>query len=284
MLAVQVDLIIVSNSTPLHIATTVSRNYETAQILTDNGSDLGTTNYSGKTPLHQFFTPASRRLLSAYDGPLEVGAQDEEGMILIHYLCWSSQTTPSEFDKALRKAPFAINLRDKNGRSVLHLAASRGNTVLFSHILSLSDHPSPKAVDSQGASLLHYAIQSSRTEQISLILEHHGNIFVRDRRGRSALHYAARHDNGSAIQKILELPGSRILLHEPDHEGRTPRMLAEAVHAVSALAILEAGETTSASVLKQELSTSCFGYLCWRKRVVFTFFMVVLASLLLRRG
>ena len=217
----------VCNSTPLHLAAIRKTNYEVIRALISYGSDIGSSNHTGKTPLHRFFTPATRRILQTYDGFLEPHVQDEDGMTLIHYLSWSSMTTPSEFDRALGADPLCLPLRDNMGRSVLHLAASRGNVVLFSHILSMRGHPDPNEKDHIGAGLLHYAVHSKRTQLIDLAYSCCKDLFALDSRGRSVLHYAVVWENTAAMRKIFEL-GGEALIRCKDLDGRTPRMLAEA--------------------------------------------------------
>ena len=221
-------------STPLHIATARGKDYDIVRLLVDSGCELGTLNFSNKTPLHQHFNEVTRRVLLGYDEPIELYAQDRDGMTIAHYLSWSKTTRPEDLRWLIRDEISCLGVRDNLGRSVLDFAVMRGNTALVSYIMKLGIHPNPNLTNRQGVTLLHYAVYSRRTETIDLVASYYKDIFIKDHEGRPILHYAAWQNNVAATQKIVELGGAD-LLYQPDFSGETPLQFATRLGATSLL-------------------------------------------------
>jgi hypothetical protein len=221
-------------STPLHVATTHGKNYEISRTLIESGCELEALNVAGGTPLHQHFNQVTRHILLVYDGPLDLYTRDHDGMTIVHYLSWSKTTRPEDLARLIKGDSHCLAVKDDLGRSALHFAVMRGNISLITYILSLGIYSNPN-LTSQGATLLHYAAYSRRTETLGLVACYCKDIFVRDHQGRSILHYAAWQDNAAAVQKVIELGGME-LLYQPSLNGETPLHLATRICATSVLA------------------------------------------------
>lgn len=123
-------------------------------------------------------------------------------------------------------------MSDGNGRSLLHLAAQRGNLPVVNYLLSEEIGLDPRCRDSYGRTALHYAVESKRGAlAVEAIASRGGDLSARDHDGRSALHHAAWARNGTAFKALLAL-GRRSELQVVDLHGLTPSELiaAHSIH------------------------------------------------------
>ncbi|KAI4140839.1 MAG: hypothetical protein LQ340_007786, partial [Diploschistes diacapsis] len=189
--------------------------------------------------------PVMRRMLLVCDAHVDLFSQDSDGMTILHYLSWSSQTSPSELQRLLKGDTTSLLVHDSLGRSVLHFAAERGNKGLLLYLISLGIGGCCNLIDSNGATLLHYAMESKRVETIELVRGLASDIRAKDYRGRSILHYACWRGNTAAVQRVVELGGAD-LLYEADARGKTPLQFAETAGAASILELAKTLGTTRA--------------------------------------
>lgn len=117
-------------------------------------------------------------------------------------------------------------MMDSRGKSVLHLAAERGNVGLVKHLLSLPQASSMMEPDAQGRSVLHYATASRRFHLINdLVKDLPLHIKQKDHQGRTLLHHAALRNNLEAVEQVLDLDMTQ--LEAQDNDGKTPLQLAK---------------------------------------------------------
>ena len=209
-----------------------SDDYETVRLLIESGGDLDSWNTAGRTPLHQYFNKVTRQILLVHDGPIDLYAQDHEGMTILHYLSFSKTTHPLELQRLVGNDLTSLSIKDHLGRSALSFAAMRGNVPLLEWIHGLGNHFSPSAVDPDSIPLLHYAAYSKRTETLNYMGRYCKDFTIKDHRGRSILHHAVLGNNLAAVQKVVQLCGAH-LLHQEDFEGETPLQLAARIGAWS---------------------------------------------------
>jgi ankyrin repeat protein len=148
-------------------------------------------------------------------------------------------TTTSDLDAALAQAAFLCdfvkvreliargadpNVRDEDLRTPLHQAVLGGSVGLVGLLIESGADLSPK--DSQGFTPLHFAAQEHEPEIARILLGRGADPNALDEDGNSALHraiFSARGDDD--IARMLLENGARDDL--PNHEGVTPRALAE---------------------------------------------------------
>ena len=209
--------------TPLHLALSCARDYSIPRLLLVQGGDLCNQSVGGQTPLHSLFNDNIRQVITAHQPYIDLSAKDVYGMTPVHYLSWSSKTTSADIQPLLA-SHHPLNLRDGHGRTVLHYAAQRGNSDLLEHYLRLDLRISVDGPDADGKTPMHYAVESRRTDAISILHRHGGDLWARDNAGNTPLHAAARRGNVEATKRIVLLGGSARLSIR-NHAGQTPSEL-----------------------------------------------------------
>lgn len=206
---------------PLHGAMARSDNYNVARTLIDYGADLASRAVDGKTPFHNIFNNTISHVLMREDW-LENMRPDSEAMSITHFLAWSSQSTPEIFQRGHLYDSTDLLSADSDGRTCLHLAASRGNLGVLSYLVKQVSVQDVERKDIQGRTPFHYAAESSRAVGIIDTLVDKGcNIYTVDYTGRTALHWAARWNNFKAVKKLMAIAGRGTLLLS-DKNGRMP--------------------------------------------------------------
>ena len=203
----------------LHRAVQLAKDSRITTLLLTRGGDLSTLTIDRKTPLHTFFNPVLEQIIlshstSSEDNPLifeDFLTPDRRGRTLLHYLAWSSKTSPKTFDSVRsRGSDTTVGALDSEGKSVLHFAAQRGNAKLIAHLLSSCPTSSRQNCgldinhrDHNGKTPLHYAVESRRAkETVEVLLGSGAEIGARDREGRSPLMRARERGNLGALEAL----------------------------------------------------------------------------------
>jgi ankyrin repeat protein len=233
--------------TALHEAVKYAVDPAIVEVLLQHGADLLSCNRFGKTPLHTFFNETSRRLLMQSQDYLELDTVDDRGMTVAHYVAWTRESTIEEL-KRVRTAGLSLR-SDGFDRSILHLAAQRGNVNIVTELCKAPNRHELSKPDIFGRGVQHYATESSRAPQIIDVLVANGfDLSVHDQLGRTAVHHAAFCDNLEAIKHLMRMsdsPQHNILSHR-DLEGKTPYSLAK-----------QAGASEVVEYLLQHAPLSC---------------------------
>ena len=182
-------------------------------------------NSEGKTPLHTFFRESNRTLFASYKDTLEVDVQDDQGLVLLHYIAWSSKSRVTDMQHLISADTSRAITKDNESRSLLSFAAERGNLEILEYILSLPKRPELTDTDSRGMSLMHYAIRSKRVHAINLLYDSGCPARIADKSQQTALHHAVKRGNLEAVKRLLLLDGHDLLAYKDNH-GRTPLDLA----------------------------------------------------------
>jgi ankyrin repeat protein len=116
--------------------------------------------------------------------------------------------------------PSPLNARDEDGATPLHLAAFTGRSDLARRLLSRGADVNAK--DSLAWTPLHYAAQQHSKELTELLIAVGADVNARNSLGRSPLHVAVQW-GADAIVEFLAAKGADLAAR--DHEGRTPLAL-----------------------------------------------------------
>lgn len=160
-------------------------------------------------------------------------------MTVAHYTCWSKSSTISDLRLSLDSPGSEIfDRKDNSGRTILHLAAYRGNIDLVRDLLeNYKWSEGPIIRDNAAMTPLHYATQSSRTEIIDILIDHGFDLRAVDFKGWLPLHYAASAGTMIALKYVVKRMGSEYLM-SGDNDGKTPACLARESGNVDAIKYL----------------------------------------------
>ena len=221
--------------TPLHISTKRGSSYECVRLLLSNGADISRQSKDGATPLHTFYNDTVGFVVHYYREHLDLSIQDFRGMTILHWISWTRKTTLADITVKIyplvtaAQSPginAAYNVRDNNGKTMIHYATERGNVPLVEFLLSQMKTLATSITDYSGCSLLHYAVGSSRVELIDRLLQQGLNLDSVDQDGKTVMHHAAMRGNLTAVKQLMNMNAGYQLSAE-DKQGRTPFQLAE---------------------------------------------------------
>ena len=197
--------------TPLHSAMGMEDNYEIVRVLIESGADLYGRAVDGKTPLHCIFNNTVGEVLQTAEH-IEDTMPDSEDMSISHFLAWSSRSTSNLFRRARIHDIAGLWSVDIEGRTCLHLAASRGNLDVLSHLLENASSEEARRTDYQGCTPLHYAVLSSRAvDVIDLLVSHGSDVHAKDSSGCTAADWAVKWNNRRALRKLTPGDGTEML-------------------------------------------------------------------------
>lgn len=108
----------------------------------------------------------------------------------------------------IEKTPEAVNLRDDNGWTPLHYAASAGDAALVAYLIDKG--AAVEAVDASRKTPLHRAAMNDRREAVAELLRRGAALEARDSYERTALVLCARERGGAATARILLEAGADI--------------------------------------------------------------------------
>lgn len=187
------------------------------------------------------------RIILCHRDTIEDEIRDSQGMTLPHFLAWSSKSRPEHLEPYLRKERSGFMARDNQGRSILHFAAQRGNTLILEYLFQLQSGMDARHQDDRGRTLLHYAVESRRIETIDMMISRNADIRATDNNGRTVLHHAAMCGNLAAVKRIIELGGEEDL-GSTDGDGRTPLQLAFSRGAMGVTEYLDQRKSSSCTI------------------------------------
>ncbi len=141
-------------------------------------------------------------------------------MTIGHYAAWTKQSTSGNVRSFLGEQAAFLSTKDIYGRTVLHLAAQRGNIALVETILSLIDWSQGQAKNNVERTSLHYAKESIRVCVIDMLINHEILIDALDIYGRTALHHSATEDTLAAMKHLITIADEQQLA-EKDNEGKS---------------------------------------------------------------
>eukprot|EP01018_Ginkgo_biloba_P010706 Gb_03697 [translate_table: standard] len=148
--------------------------------LLENGANLLDSDGDGKTALHY--------------------AADGDDDVLLHYMLRS-------YGRTEEQKIYLTKVVDKNGRTVLHAAASRGHEFLCFILLNIHSGLY-MCKDRDGQTPLHYAVKQNKEDVVNTLLEESSEkdihkVDLRDLSGMTPLHMAAAQGSLKLVKKLL---------------------------------------------------------------------------------
>merc|ERR1712168_138392 len=188
--------------TSLHIATQ-NRNVEIVQYLLKNGANVDLKDIHGDTTLSVAFKNGSIEIIKML---IENGAEENlnvtnsSGDAILHSVVRWKEKGLKYLDYLIKKGA-AVNIKNREGRTPLHIAA---------HINNL--------------------------EIISYLVEHGTNLYLQDTFGDTALHYAVKHgERGLETVDYLIKKGADV--NVKGRGGNTPLTLASGVECLTQILV-----------------------------------------------
>ncbi|KAJ7987099.1 hypothetical protein DPEC_G00335240 [Dallia pectoralis] len=140
-----------------------------------------------------------------------------------------------------KKGASAVKL-DHEGKSALHMAATRGQTECLSVILAHGADAS--VVDASGFSALHLAAKNNHQECVKKLIQSKCPLHALDGSGKTALHHAAASGSMGIVQALCE---HKCPVNIKDQDGLTPLLLsARHAHADVCDRLLDSGADINA--------------------------------------
>ncbi|KAB5546847.1 ankyrin repeat-containing domain protein [Coniochaeta sp. 2T2.1] len=207
---------------PLHWAVELGK-LELAKALLDSSrvdiNAKGTWNwtvlhYLTRTP-RQSTTALAKLLLETGADPL---AADIDGWLPIHLA--AQDRNLEVLDLLFERAPESLTIRDNDGKTALHFAASSPHALMW----LLERGVDKDAKDNEGATALISAVRSGKDSSVRTLLANGADIKATTNIGRSALHHAAYFGRLDAGRQLLQK--DRTLLSCHDHRNITALYLA----------------------------------------------------------
>lgn len=196
-----------------------------AKCLIDNESDLNIVDNKGKTILHsatKYFRPTILKHILEKENSINISAQDVNGYTILHNWLKLNETAdyPNynnilmmendyekmiEFISYLKDCSFDFTLKNKDGETLLHFAANKGNLKLLQTILDniceITKNYDVNTQDAMGRSVLHWLFRDKTCHKYSLkqvqscleylIIQHSANINLKNTNKQTVLHLCA---------------------------------------------------------------------------------------------
>lgn len=197
--------------TPLEIAVQ-KEDIGTVKLLTENGADIHTKDKDGKSPL-SLSMDGSTEMFEAVLNSKNATSQDSEGNTPLH----TALLVNAPFNKIqyIIMLTDDVNVRNREGNSVLYLATMANNRAVGE--LLLSKNADIFSANTKNDSPLRIALRKGGSIMDWMITSQ--TISAADGSGNTALHYAAEWKYKNAINSLL-LKGADI--HARNANGETP--------------------------------------------------------------
>ncbi|XP_064638648.1 serine/threonine-protein phosphatase 6 regulatory ankyrin repeat subunit B-like isoform X2 [Lineus longissimus] len=244
----------VTGDTPLKCAIR-NRQTDTVEVLLEKGCSKDEANLIGETPL-MLACESGVKCLSVAQDLVCKGANmeqvDNQGMTALHHAAHCGQDDMVTF--LIRSNCKATNKQDKNGRTPLYLATSRGHTSIVQYLISKGadisipnkEEKSPLYVaayfghleivtdllaagadinqsDSHNKTALYVATYHGRTDIVRTLIRNNAHVNRTDKNGKSPLYIAVLHGN-LQIAELLIKGGANV--NWPDKDGLVPLHMA----------------------------------------------------------
>ena len=218
-------------SETLHAAVRAGKLDEVKRLLA-SGANVNARDAVGNTPL-LYAAWAGNELVTAF--LLDHGADVNSAQSGPPVLTWAVLAGRTEVVKLLLSAGARVDVRDIDGRTLLHVAARYGYDGIAE--LLLAAHADVSSVDGAGRTALDEALLFAQTSVVPVLLRHGADPRrVRSADGRGPLHEACIKGSAALVEMLVNAGADPA---SPDNSGQTPLDLALAYKNRGAIAALE---------------------------------------------
>ncbi|MFP4190533.1 MAG: ankyrin repeat domain-containing protein [Candidatus Hydrogenedentota bacterium] len=185
-----------NNTTPLHIA--AAYNFTNiAELLLEHGADVYAENSGGRTPV-DYAESLGREAMAAFlEENAELSAPSIHGLV-------RDGDLPA-VKRHLQRAPGDLELADNRGRTLLHIAAERGQADIAAYLLD--EGADPDSTDENDARPLHKAAAANHIAIAEHLVASGAHVNRRDNEGQSPLHVAAREGAMAVLELLIREDG-----------------------------------------------------------------------------
>ncbi|KAI6672972.1 hypothetical protein NL676_000878 [Syzygium grande] len=210
------DQVTPSGNSLLHVAASSGKDDVVELILIHFPYLVTRKNSSDDTPLHVAVQESARD---------EAYAVKIQGMSPVLAACKEWEWIPGILEEIIDGLPKLLHVRDENGGTPLHSAASAGNWMAVTVLLRACPYLALQT-DKDGSYPIHIACEGGDCFTISaLIYDTWPDLAeIKNNKGQNILHVAAKAGNNEAVQYILR--ECRELVKLKDVDGNTPLHLA----------------------------------------------------------
>jgi ankyrin repeat protein len=191
--------------TPLHVASSGSA--ECVRLLLDSGADRYAKQETGQVPLHYASLAADKcekigivDLLSADNGS-HINHQDEESRTPIFDLLDTAQCVELLISRGAN-----VNIRDKNGKSLIHHAAIEDAAGSLRILLTHSESSLAIAPDKDGCVPIALAFEYKSSASAKLLVENNAIGDFHGKDGWDLVHHASKWGNADVLEAVLKHP------------------------------------------------------------------------------
>ncbi|KAK3404685.1 hypothetical protein EUGRSUZ_K00998 [Eucalyptus grandis] len=220
-----------TENTPLHVAVQ-DKIFNATEMVIERVTDLEIMywqNKDGKSPLYLAAETGDLKILRLL---LKHSARDEaytvktQGMSPV--LAALEPGKSGILKEIVDQLPKLLRMRDENGGTPLHTAASIGNVEAVRFLLSKCSYLALQT-DENGSYPIHIACESGHVDTIRVLVEMWPDLVeIKNKEGQNILHVAAKAGNNKVVRYILECsnPDIKKLVNSKDVNGNTPLHLA----------------------------------------------------------
>lgn len=236
------------NETPLHVAARLGLHTILSNLLKIHPHP-DVKSGSMTTPLHEVFEGINDRLEGDLRGanppPQEdprvnfkkciqtlldhqpnLDLKDKHGRTCLHLACKYTNSSPEIVELLLdAKTRCNVDSKDEEGMTALHYACKAGNTGCLRVLINCKRNATTSLTDNAGATPLHLACNHQQNSECAkLLLENDTNIDERDFKGMTPLHLACSAGNLDIVNILLSKKADPTLRTD---SGKTPADLTE---------------------------------------------------------
>ncbi len=189
-------------------------------FLLESGADIKATNRLGSNPLHlAAFTGNYAMMELLFQQGADWKERNQRGKIPVDYVSYGKN--PKVFELFLSKDANMLQERTSDGATLLHMAASAGDTAGFSFLLAKG--LDIRATDNRGTTVAHTAMESNDLVMLEYLGQQGANLDAGEKNGYTPLFWAVMSGNRDMTLFLL---GHGADVNHRTKDGITPVMIA----------------------------------------------------------
>ncbi|XP_028398575.1 transient receptor potential cation channel subfamily A member 1-like [Dendronephthya gigantea] len=209
-----------NGDTPLHIAC-ARGHLNTCKILLENGADICSTDSSNMLPIHR---AASKGHVECLEYLINKGRNIDASHYCGSALLAASRCMQHEAVKYLLDAGASVTERNQMMDTCLHVAVGKGDIRTVKVIMEKCSDSLMELRDKNERTALHIAAANGNVEVMNILLSYKPDVVAIDDRGKCPLHIAAENNNLDCARILIE--ADKDCVNYTDFMWRTPLHLA----------------------------------------------------------